>query len=118
MMSPRARFYCIKNYLQVTICSIFGSTGHDNPRQVPYDTDFLLFLLLLHPNIISEIYWGLIKSKYSVPAGMPKLTISNNSFLPILIPSFALKLPSSIGSLINPFQPIVVSGFSKYTHDN
>ena len=56
-----------------------------------------------------------MRSKNSVPVGMPKSAISLRSFLETLNPSLILKELSILGSLINPFHPIVVLGFSKFT---
>ena len=59
------------------------------------------------------MYCGEIKSKNSVPVGNPILAISLSNFRAILNPSLILKELSNLGSLIRPFQPIVVLGFSK-----
>lgn len=61
------------------------------------------------------MYCGLIMSRYSVPAGTPSSLMFTSSSRAVRRPSLILKLPSMYGSLIRPFQPTVVRGFSKYT---
>ena len=52
-------------------------------------------------------------SRNSVPAGIPKSLISLSSCLDTDSPLSILKELSRSGSLIRPFQPTVVLGFSK-----
>lgn len=54
----------------------------------------------------------LIVSSSSHPTGMPISLMSLSSSLPILNPLLIWKLPSMSGSLIRPFHPTVVLGFS------
>ena len=54
-------------------------------------------------------------SSHSVAAGRPRLSTSVSTLRASHMPLRILKRPSRSGSLINPFQPIVVRGFSKYT---
>lgn len=56
----------------------------------------------------------LMVSSSSHPTGIPISLISLNSSLAILNPLLIWKLPSISGSLISPFHPTVVLGFSKY----
>ncbi len=57
--------------------------------------------------------WGLIGSRNSVPAGSPSAATSARKRRARRRPSLIAKLPSSLGSLMSPFQPTVVRGFSK-----
>jgi hypothetical protein len=59
-----------------------------------------------------ETLTHLIVSSSSHPTGMPISLISLSSSLPILNPLLIWKLPSMSGSLIRPFHPTVVLGFS------
>ena len=61
----------------------------------------------------SATYCGLIRSRYSTPAGTPARAMSSSSERAVASPSLMRKLPSMRGSLISPFQPTVVRGFSK-----
>ena len=56
---------------------------------------------------------GLLKAKNSPAAGRPLSLISSSSLRAIRRPSLIWKLLSICGSLISPFQPTVVRGFSK-----
>ena len=57
----------------------------------------------------------LIVSNNSHPTGTPISLISLRSSRPVLSPLLIWNDPSISGSLINPFHPTVVRGFSKYT---
>jgi hypothetical protein len=59
------------------------------------------------------MYWGEMVSKNSVPDGTPMFAKSNNSPRDMRKPRLMSKESSSAGSLIKPFQPTVVRGFSK-----
>ncbi|MNT87164.1 hypothetical protein D3C72_2275430 [compost metagenome] len=50
-----------------------------------------------------------------MPVGTPISLMFSSSSRAVRRPSLILKLPSMCGSLISPFQPTVVRGFSKYT---
>ena len=63
----------------------------------------------------SPIYGGVKGSKNSVAVGNPISVTSDKICLPSFMPLGILKVPFRSGSLIKPFQPIVVLGFSKYT---
>ena len=65
--------------------------------------------------IRSDKYCGVITSKYSTATGTSISARSVNRCLAIFRPLSMLKLSSKSGSLIKPFQPMVVRGFSKYT---
>ena len=57
----------------------------------------------------------MIGSSASVPAGNPSSAMCSNNSRAIRIP-FSMRNESSMsGSLMSPFQPSVVRGFSKYT---
>jgi hypothetical protein len=58
-------------------------------------------------------YCGVMGSSASVLTGRPRLVMSSSSRRAISRPSPTLKESSRYGSLINPFQPTVVRGFSK-----
>ncbi|CFN68683.1 Uncharacterised protein [Bordetella pertussis] len=59
------------------------------------------------------MYCGVIMSRNSQPAGRPRLLMSSSSSRATRTPLLISKLPSRSGSLIRPFQPTVVRGFSK-----
>ena len=65
--------------------------------------------------IKSAINCGLIVSRNSEPAGSPMWASCASRPRAMRKPLLMSKLPSKCGSLINPFQPTVVRGFSKYT---
>ena len=61
----------------------------------------------------SAMNWGLIGSRNSQPTGSPRSARSSSRRRPMRSPSLMAKLSSRCGSLISPFQPTVVRGFSK-----
>jgi hypothetical protein len=61
----------------------------------------------------SAMYCGVIMSRNSQPAGTAALVDIEQQLAPMRKPSLMRKLPSRLGSLISPFQPTVVRGFSK-----
>ena len=63
--------------------------------------------------ISSEMYCGTMGSRNSVVVGRPIPVISSRSRRAVFNPVSMSCEPSRCGSLINPFQPIVVRGFSK-----
>mmetsp|Transcript_9145 Transcript_9145/g.21950 ORF Transcript_9145/g.21950 Transcript_9145/m.21950 type:complete len:200 (-) Transcript_9145:84-683(-) len=63
----------------------------------------------------SATYWGEITSRNSTAQGSPFLLMSNRSLRPVRRPVLIWNSPERLGSLISPFQPMVVRGFSKYT---
>ena len=66
------------------------------------------------PQLIrSAIYWGVMGSSSSVAVGRPISLILRRSWRAFLSPRSISKVPFRLGSLIRPFQPTVVRGFSK-----
>ncbi len=63
----------------------------------------------------SATYCGEIISRYSVPAGTPISAKSSRRRRAIRSPSLMRNDSSKYGSLMSPFHPTVVRGFSKYT---
>ena len=63
----------------------------------------------------SEMYWGMIGSRNSQPTGRPSESTSSSSPRAMRSPVLTSPDSSRCGSLIMPFHPIVVRGFSKYT---
>ena len=63
--------------------------------------------------IRSPMYCGEMVSSSSLPDGTPSRPMSISSWRAIRRPSLMRQLSSSQGSLISPFQPTVVRGFSK-----
>ena len=63
----------------------------------------------------SEMNWGLVGSRNSVAAASPSSSTPISVLRASSRPLRMLWLPSMSGSLISPFQPTVVRGFSKYT---
>ncbi len=61
----------------------------------------------------SAMYWGLIGSRNSVAAGRPSAVTSRRKARAVRRPAAMSWEPSRCGSLIRPFQPTVVRGFSK-----
>lgn len=62
----------------------------------------------------SARYCGEMVSSISEPIGTPVLVKFTNSCLALCRPLLMLKVLLTSGSLINPFQPTVVLGFSRY----
>ncbi len=63
----------------------------------------------------SAMYCGVIGSSHSQPTGRPRATMSSRSRRAVRRPRWTSWRPSMPGSLIRPFQPVTVRGFSKYT---
>jgi hypothetical protein len=63
----------------------------------------------------SAMYCGVIGSSHSQPTGRPSETMSISSRRAVRRPRCTSWPPSMSGSLIRPFQPVTVRGFSKYT---
>jgi hypothetical protein len=63
--------------------------------------------------IVSAMYCGVIGSRHSVAVGSPMRAISIRSVRPSRSPAETSKESSRWGSLMSPFQPTVVRGFSK-----
>ena len=66
----------------------------------------------------SAMYCGTIGSRNSVAAGSPSDVISRSSSRAIRKPERKSNVSSMRGSLMSPFHPTVVRGFSKYTRMN
>ena len=61
----------------------------------------------------SAMYCGVMGSSHSQPTGRPRETTSSRKRRAIRRPRCTSWLPSMPGSLISPFQPVTVRGFSK-----
>ena len=61
----------------------------------------------------SEMYCGVIGSRNSLPVGSPSASTSSSSPRAMWSPALTSPEPSRCGSLIMPFHPVVVRGFSK-----
>ncbi|MOA45429.1 hypothetical protein D3C78_1678250 [compost metagenome] len=61
----------------------------------------------------SARYWGLMGSSASVASGNSSSASQQSSSRARCSPNSTSKVPSRLGSLIKPFQPTVVRGFSK-----
>src|SRR5437879_2884889 len=91
-------------------------TGHDSPEASSRCTCDSVVRAPMAPQLTrSAMYCGVIMSRYSQPAGRPSSLISSSSSRASRSPWLIRKLPSRSGSLIRPFHPTVVRGFSKYT---
>ena len=91
-------------------------TGHDSPEASSRCTWLSVVRAPIAPHATrSAMYCGVIMSRNSQPAGTPNSLMSRSSPRASRRPWSMRKLPSRPGSLISPFQPTVVRGFSKYT---
>ena len=91
-------------------------TGQDSPEASSRCTWLSVVRAPMAPQEIrSAMYCGVIMSRNSVPAGRPSSFTSHSSLRAMRRPSLMRKLLSMKGSLMRPFQPTVVRGFSKYT---
>ena len=61
------------------------------------------------------MYWGVMGSRSSVAVGRPRSSTSRRKCRAVRSPFSRLQVSLRSGSMINPFQPTVVRGFSKYT---
>jgi hypothetical protein len=61
----------------------------------------------------SAMYCGVIGSSHSQPTGRPRETTSSRKRRAIRRPRCTSWVPSMPGSLMSPFQPVTVRGFSK-----
>ena len=75
--------------------------------------DYDIVITEIGQHIKSAIYCGVIISKNSPAVGIPIWFKSSNNLRPMRRPSLSLKVLSMYGSLMSPFQPTVVRGFSK-----
>ena len=89
-------------------------TGHDRPDASSRCTCDSVVRAPIAPQAIrSAVYCGVIVSRNSVAQGSPSSLMSSSRLRAKRTPSLMRKEPSRRGSLIKPFQPIVVRGFSK-----
>lgn len=89
-------------------------TGHDKPEASSRCTCDSVVRAPMAPQAIrSAVYCGVIVSRNSVAHGRPSSLISSSRPRARRSPSLMRKLLSRRGSLISPFQPTVVRGFSK-----
>ena len=89
-------------------------TGHDRPEASwRWDCDSVVRAPIAPHAMRSAMYCGEMRSRNSVPAGTPISLISRSSLRARRSPSFMSNVSSRCGSLMRPFQPTVVRGFSK-----
>jgi len=108
-MASRATF-------RLPLVAFLKPTGQERPEASSRCTWLSVVRAPMAPQLIrSATYWGLMGSRYSVPAGRPMPFMSSSSWRARCSPLLMWKVPFRSGSLIKPFQPTVVRGFSKYT---
>ncbi|RCM35166.1 hypothetical protein PA171_04334 [Pseudomonas aeruginosa] len=91
-------------------------TAEDRPEAISrWVCDSVVRAPIADQLIRSCRYCGEIGSSASVAVGKPFSARSRSSWRPMCRPSWILNESSRYGSLIRPFQPTVVRGFSKYT---
>ena len=91
-------------------------TGIDNPLAISrWVCDSVVRAPIADHAIKSAMYCGVIGSSISVAAASPIRLISISSLRAMRKPSVMSQLSSMCGSLMSPFHPTVVRGFSKYT---
>ena len=91
-------------------------TGQDRPEASSRWTWLSVVRAPMAPQLIrSFTYCGVIRSRYSVAAGIPISLMSTSRWRARRKPLLMRKVWSRSGSLMSPFQPTVVRGFSKYT---
>ena len=89
-------------------------TGIDRPLAIwRWVGDSVVRAPIAPSTMVSAMYWGVIGSRNSVAVASPIPAISMRSARAIRSPVATSKLSSRWGSLISPFQPTVVRGFSK-----
>src|ERR1035437_5612052 len=94
----------------------FKPTGIERPLAISRCVcDSVVRAPIAAHEIKSAMYCGTMGSRNSVAAGKPMPVICSNSRRAIFKPVSMSCEPSRCGSLINPFQPTIVRGFSKYT---
>jgi len=69
---------------------------------------------IAHQDNNSSMYWGTIGSSISHPTGTPNVVMSISNFLAMVMPCSMSYEPFNQGSIIKPFHPPMVRGFSKY----
>ncbi len=91
-------------------------TGIDRPEASCRWTWLSVVRAPIAPQVTaSAMYCGVIGSSHSHPTGRPRATMSSRSLRAARRPRCTSWPPSMPGSLISPFQPVTVLGFSKYT---
>jgi hypothetical protein len=91
-------------------------TGMDRPEASWRWTWLSVVRAPIAPQVtVSAMYCGVIGSSHSQPTGRPSSTMSSRSRRAVRRPRCTSCPPSMPGSLIRPFQPVTVRGFSKYT---
>ena len=91
-------------------------TGVDNPLAISRCVcDSVVRAPIAVQVINSDKYCGMIGSSASVPAGRPSSATNSSNSRASNMPFSMWKESSRSGSLIKPFHPTVVRGFSKYT---
>ena len=89
-------------------------TGQERPEASSRCTwDSVVRAPMAPQAIRSAVYWGLMVSRNSVAQERPCSLMSSRILRARRRPSLMRKEPSMRGSLIRPFQPTVVRGFSK-----
>jgi hypothetical protein len=91
-------------------------TGIDRPEASWRCTWLSVVRAPIAPQVTaSAMYCGVIGSSHSQPTGRPSETMSISNCRAARSPRCTSWPPSMSGSLIRPFQPVTVRGFSKYT---
>ena len=91
-------------------------TGVDRPLAISrWVCDSVVRAPIAYQLIRSARYWGESGSSASDPAGSPRCANASRSSRASVMPSSMRNVSSMCGSLMNPFQPAEVRGFSKYT---
>ena len=91
-------------------------TGIDRPEASWRWTWLSVVRAPIAPQVtVSAMYCGVIGSSHSQPTGRPADTMSSSSRRAVRRPRWTSCEPSMPGSLIRPFHPVTVRGFSKYT---
>ena len=89
-------------------------TGEESPEASSRCTCDSVVRAPIAPQAIrSAVYWGVMVSRNSVAQGSPSEVMSASRRRASRKPSLISKLPSRRGSLMRPFQPTLVRGFSK-----
>jgi hypothetical protein len=91
-------------------------TGIDRPEASWRCTWLSVVRAPIAPQVtVSAMYCGVIGSSHSQPTGRLRFTMSRRRRRAVRRPRWTSWPPSMPGSLIRPFQPVTVRGFSKYT---
>ena len=110
---PR-RAHRVNRHCRLPSVLFFKPTGIERPLAISRCVcDSVVRAPIAAHVIRSAMYCGTMGSRNSVAAGSPRPLMSSKSFRAIFKPVSMSCEPSRCGSLINPFQPMVVRGFSK-----